>query len=259
MKTFCNWKASVAIATGGRHRGFTTFYEKHIFFLQSKFGPEFELLNTHTLRFKSFRCKSLYWVHSWGSNHSSLIGIETQHLFATVNYWLTCRQEQTIAYVFVQPLHPFHQIFKPWQIATLTFFGRWTHKMSLLSMCSNLFPQKHKTFPSDLLNRVSQVSSWLYYKSAQKKHAKHKKTSIDKFQYDVRLFSLKKNHWEAKKKRLHPRKCYNSLKSILIQSLTPCFDMEQFFTHCFCVLQQEFAKSGSQKAGDTTKPIWTKI
>ena len=51
----CKSKAFVDIATAGRHRGLSTIYIKHNFFLQSKLGRDVELQNTHIVLFKSPR------------------------------------------------------------------------------------------------------------------------------------------------------------------------------------------------------------
>ena len=52
-KENCNSKAFIDIATAGSHRGLSTTYIKHNFFLQSELGREVELQNTHIIVFKS--------------------------------------------------------------------------------------------------------------------------------------------------------------------------------------------------------------
>ena len=49
----CNSKASVDIATAGRHRGLSTIYIKHKLFHQSKLGRDVVVQNTHIVLFKS--------------------------------------------------------------------------------------------------------------------------------------------------------------------------------------------------------------
>ena len=51
----CNSKESVDIATAGRHHGFSTTYNKHNLFHQSKLASDVELQNTHIVLFKSPR------------------------------------------------------------------------------------------------------------------------------------------------------------------------------------------------------------
>ena len=108
-----NSKVFVDIATAGRHRGLSTIYIKHNLFHQSKLGRDVELLNPHIVLFKSpgMLCNSVRLVHNWDSDHSQFTGMETQHLFPTVIYWMTSRHEQTIDYVTAQTSHPFLQFF----------------------------------------------------------------------------------------------------------------------------------------------------
>ena len=51
----CNSKEFVDIATAGRQGGFSTIYNKHNLFHQSKLGRDVELQNTHIVLFKSPR------------------------------------------------------------------------------------------------------------------------------------------------------------------------------------------------------------
>ena len=51
----CNSKASIDIATAGRHRGLSTIYIKHNLFHHSKLGRDVELENTHIVLFMSPR------------------------------------------------------------------------------------------------------------------------------------------------------------------------------------------------------------
>ena len=49
----CNWKAFVDTAKAGRHRGWSTIYNKQNLFHQSKLGRDVQLQNTHIVLFKS--------------------------------------------------------------------------------------------------------------------------------------------------------------------------------------------------------------
>ena len=51
----CHSKEFVDIATAGRRRGFSTIYNKHNFFHQSKLGTDVALQKTHNILFKSRR------------------------------------------------------------------------------------------------------------------------------------------------------------------------------------------------------------
>ena len=51
----CNAKDFVVFATAGKHRGFSTIYNQHSLFHQTKLGRDVELQNTHIVLFKSPR------------------------------------------------------------------------------------------------------------------------------------------------------------------------------------------------------------
>ena len=86
-----------------------------------------------------------------------------------------------------------------WTFKASEDFGWWTHKISLLSKCSNRFPANEKaTF---LPNRVCLVSMRMLSKSTQRKLASHKKTSRGKVSRRSLATIAKKNNLEAKKKR----------------------------------------------------------
>ena len=86
-----------------------------------------------------------------------------------------------------------------------------------------------KSFPSMLSKGVHPVSSRMHNKSAQRKHAKHKKTLHGKFSKrgltivckNVQLGSKEETFWR-------PKVGYSPLKIIILTSLTICLDMEQF-------------------------------
>ena len=97
----------------GKHRGLSTIYIEHNLFHQIILAETFSS-RTSTLFFSSLLvmwCKLERLVHNWDSDRSCLIGIDKQHLFPTVFYWLTCRHAQMIDYVFVQTLDLFPQNF----------------------------------------------------------------------------------------------------------------------------------------------------
>ena len=55
FEVICKSKATVDIASAGRHRGMSTIYIKHNLFHQSKQGRDVNLQNTHIVLFKSPR------------------------------------------------------------------------------------------------------------------------------------------------------------------------------------------------------------
>ena len=89
-----------------------------------------------------------------------------------------------------------------------------------------IFPQMQNFFRSVLPKRVYSVSLRMQNKSAQRKPAKHKKTSRGKIS---KRLSLKRANWKQRRDILASEKTYSSLKMLVLPSLTNCLDMEQFF------------------------------
>ena len=100
------------------------------------------------------------------------------------------------------------------------------------SLCSSsvliIFPQMQKSISSVLPKRVYPFSLRKHNKSAQRKPAKHKKTSRGKISRRSSTIVSKSYNLEAKKTFWRPKKAYSSLKFLLLSSLTICLDMEQF-------------------------------
>ena len=92
--------------------------------------------------------------------------------------------------------------------------------MSLLSRCSNHFPTNAKILPKN----VYPVSLRMHNISAQRKPAKHKKTSrgkISKRTSTIVSESKEETFWR-------PKKAYSLLRLLLLPSLTICLDMQKF-------------------------------
>ena len=106
------------------------------------------------------------------------------------------------------------------------------HTKSLYSSSVQIvFPQRQKSFASVLPERVYPVCLRMHNKSAQRKPAKHKKTSRGKISkqgstivsktYKLELGSEEETPWRRKE-------AYNSLKLLLLPSLSICLELEQF-------------------------------
>ena len=114
-------------------------------------------------------------------------------------------------------------------------------------------PQMQKSFPSVLPKRVYPVSLRMHNNSAQRKPAKHKKTSRGKISKRGSTFVSKTYNFEAKK-----RHSYSSLKFSLLPSLTICFDVEQFVLVPAFVYNKKFDYPVSYKAGFSKVSTFTK-
>ena len=83
----CNSKEFVNIGTTGRHRGFSTIYNKHNLFHQSKLGRDVELQNTHTMFFSSHldMCIKLPpQMYCWDLDQLLFNGFGVQRLYLLV-------------------------------------------------------------------------------------------------------------------------------------------------------------------------------
>ena len=85
-----------------------------------------------------------------------------------------------------------------------------------------------KSFPSVLPKRVYPVSLRMHKKSAERKPAKHKKTSRGKISKRGSTI-VSKTYGSNEETFWRPKERYSSSKLILLLSLTICLDMEQFF------------------------------
>ena len=198
----CNSKAFDDIATAGRHRGLSTIYIRHSLFHQSKLGRDVELQNTDNVLYKSPRdvmqVSTLNAQLGVGSELSDWYRDATS--VPAVNYWFICRHAQTIDYVIVQTPDSFPQNFNNPERLKQSKILDDEHTKSLHSpSVPIIFQQMQKSFPSVLPKRVYPVSWRLLNKSAQRKPAKHKKTSRGKISKQNSTIVCKTYNLEAKK------------------------------------------------------------
>ena len=205
----CNSKAFVDIATAGRHRGLSTIYIKHNLFHQSKLGRDVELQNTHIVLFKSPRdvmqvttlstqlglCSELV---DWYRDATS---VPFGHLLID----LSPRTDDRLRYCTNTGSIPskFYTTDQLRQSKILD--GELTKSLHSPSV-PILFPQMQKSFHSVLPKRVYPVSLRMHNKSAQRKPAKHKKTSRGKISERSSTIVSKTYNLEAKKRHSGVRK-----------------------------------------------------
>ena len=199
----CNSKAFLDIATTGRHRGLSTIYNKHNLFHQSKLGRDIDLQNTHIVLFKSPRdvmqVTTLSTQFGLGSElvdwYRDATSVPVGHLLIDLSPrtddWLRfCTNTGSIPSKFYIP-----DRLKQSKVLD----GE--HTKSLYSpSVPIIFPQMQKSFPSVLPKRVYPVSLRMHNKSAQRKPAKHKKTSRGKISKRGLTFVSKTYNLEAKKR-----------------------------------------------------------
>ena len=101
------------------------------------------------------------------------------------------------------------------------------HTKSLYSPCVPIiFPQRQESFPSVLPKRVFPVFLRMHNKFAQRKPAKHKKSTRGKI--SKRGSTIVSKTYNLEETFGRPKEGYSSLKLLLLPSITICLDMEQF-------------------------------
>ena len=205
----CKSKAFVDIATAGRHRGLNTIYIKHNLFHQSKLGRDVELQNTHIVFFKSPRdvmqVTTLSTKLGLGSElvdwYRDATPVPFGHLLIdlsprTDDRLRCCTNTGSIPSKFYIP-----DRLKQTKVLDIE------HTKFLYSPSVPInFPQMQKSFPSVLPKRVYPVSLRMHNKSAQRKSAKHKKTSRGKISKRGSTIVSKTYNLEAKKRHSAVRK-----------------------------------------------------
>ena len=153
----CKSKAFVDISTAGRHRGLGTIYIKHSLFHQSKLGKDVELQNTHIVLFKSPRdvmqVTTLSTQLGLGSELVDWYRDATSVPFGHLLIDLLPRTDDRFRSLLHKQWICFVKILYPRSFKAFKDFGRWTHKISLLSKCSNRFSANAKVTFSSLTQK----------------------------------------------------------------------------------------------------------
>ena len=205
----CNSKAFVDIATVGRHRGLNTIYIKHNLFHQSKLGRDVELQNAHIVLFKSPRdvlqVTTLNTQLGLGSELDDWYRDATSVPFGHLLIDLSPRTDDRLRYCKNTGSVPskFYIPERPKQSKILD--DAFTKSLYSPSV-PIIFPQMQKSFPSVLPKRVYPVSLRMHKKSAQRKPAKHKKTSRGKISKRGSTIVSKTYNLETKKRHSGVRK-----------------------------------------------------
>ena len=202
-------KAFVDIATAGRRRGLSTFYIKHNLFHQSKLGRDVELQNTHIALFKSprdvMKLTTLSKQLGLGSELDDCFRDATSIPFGYLLIDLSPRTDDRLRYCTnTGSIHSKFCI--PDRLKQSNVLDD-EHNKSLYSPSfPMIFPQTQMFFPSILPKRGFPVSLRMHNKSAQRKPAKHKKTSRIKISKRSSTIVSKTYNLEAKKKYSSVRK-----------------------------------------------------
>ena len=195
-------KAFVDIATAGRHRGFSATYIKHNLFHQSKLGRDVELQNTHIVLFKSPRdvmqVTTLSKQLGLGSELIHWYRDKTSVPFGHLLIDLSPRTDDRLHYCTNTGSIPSNfcltERLKQSKIWTMNTQNLYSPNVPIV------YAQMQMSFPSVLPKRVYPVSLRMHNKSAQRKPAKHKKTSRGKILKRSSTIISKTYNVEAKKR-----------------------------------------------------------
>ena len=216
----CNSKAFVDIATAGRHRGLSTIYIKHNLFHQSKLGRDVELQITHIVLFKSPRDVMQVTTLSTQLGLGSELDWfrdATSVAFGHLLIDLSPRTDDRLRYCTNTGFIP-SKFYIPDGLKQSKILDD-EHTRSLYSLSVPIiFPQMQKSFLSVLPKRVYPVSLRMHNKSAQRKPAKHKKTSRGKISKRGSTIVSKTYKLEAKKRHSGVRKRVTADKSYYTSS-----------------------------------------
>ena len=204
-----NSKAFVDIATAGRHRCLNTIYIKHNLFHQSKLGRDVELQNTHIVLFKSPRdvmqVTTLSIQLGLGSELFNWCRDATSVPFGHSLIDLSPRTDDRLRYCTNAKSVP-SKFYIPERLKQSKILDD-EHTQSLYSpSVPIIFPQMQKSFPSVLPKRIYPVYLRMHNKSAQRKPAKHRKTSRGKISRRGSTIVSKTYNLEAKKRHSGVRK-----------------------------------------------------
>ena len=197
----CNSKAFVNIANARRHRGLSTIYIKHNLFHQSKLGRDAELQNGHIVLFKSPRDVMQVTTISRqlgpGSKLVDWYRDATSVPFGHLLVDLSPRTDDQLRYCTNTGSIP-SKFYIPDRLKQSKILDD-EHTKSLYSPSFPIiFPQMQKS-SSVMPKKVYPVSLRMHNISAQKKPAKHKKTSCGKNSKRGSTIVSKTYNLEAKK------------------------------------------------------------
>ena len=193
----CNSKAFVDIATAGRYRGLNTIYIKHNMFHQSKLGRDVEIKNKQIVFFKSPR--DVMQVSTPNAQLRLGSKLATSVLYGHFLFDLSPRTDDRLRYCTNTGSSP-SIFYIPDRLKQSKILDD-EHTKSLFSPNARIiFPLMQNSLPPVLPKRICPVSLRMHQKSAQRKPAKHKKTSRGKISKRRSTIVSKTYNLETKKR-----------------------------------------------------------
>ena len=205
----CNPKAFVDFATAGRHRSLSIIYIKHNLFHYSKLERDVVLQNTHIVLFKSTRdvmqVTTLAAQLSLGSELVDWYRDATSVPFGFLLIDLSPRTDNRLRYSTNTGSIPSNFYIPDRLKRSKILDDEYTKSLDSPGV-PIIFPQMQNSFPSVLPKRDYLVSLQMHNKSAQRKPAKHTKTSRGKVSQRDSTFVSEAYNLEAKKRHSGARK-----------------------------------------------------
>ena len=231
------------IATAGRHHRFSTIYNKHILFHQSKLGRDVELQNTRIIIFKSPRdvhqVATLNVLLGLGTAFVDWCGDATSVPFGHLLVDLSPRTDGRLHYCTNSGNIP-SNFYVPDNLKHLKSLDDEHTKTLYSPSIPTLFPRMQNSVSKNLSKKIMRFLSQCTLNLLQGNLSKLKKKSLPKVQRRNSRTEFKKNHLEATKKSTFVAKRF-----LLIKTLSPLviihlsWDGTVCSSTCFCLPQQQ--------------------
>ena len=199
----CSSKEFVDNATAGRHRGFSTIYNKHNLFYQTKLGSDVELQNTHIVLFKSPRdvhqVATLSVQLGLGSAVVAWYRDATTVPFGLLLIDLSPRTDDRLRYCTNSGIIP-SKFYVPDNLKHLKYLDDEHTKSLYCPSIPALFPRMQKSVSKNLSKRIYPISQQVHRQPAARKLVRGKKKTRPKVQRQNSRTDFKKNNLEATKK-----------------------------------------------------------
>ena len=212
----CNSKEFVDIATAGRHRGFSTIYNKHNLFHQCKLGRDVELQNTHIVLFKSPRDVHQFATLSVQLGLGSALvdwywhatSVPFRHLLID----LSQRTDDRLRYCTNSGNIP-SKFSVPDNLKHLNHLDDEHIKFPYSPSIPTLFPRMQISVSTKLSNRIYPISQRVHRQLAARKLVRSKKSRILKYRGENHELSLKRTSWRWQAKEEHSSKKFEAKQS----------------------------------------------
>ena len=207
------------ISTAGTHRGFSTIYNKHNLFHQSKLGRDVELQNTHIVLFKSPRdvhqVATISVQLGLGSALVDWYRDATSVTFGHLLIDLSPRTDDRLRYCKNSGNIP-SKFYVPDNLKHLKYLED-EHKKSLYSPgILALFLRMQNSVSEHLSKKIYPISQRVHRQPAARKLVKVKRSHVLKYRDEIHKLFLKRTTWKQRRSLLSSQK-----ELLLIKTISP--------------------------------------